>query len=149
MGVWMFIGVCISVYSKTPLRAALNSFMFFIGMVGSYYIYTIKIAGFFPKSYMMIWIAMTVLSLFLGAVCWYAKGTHVVSVCISAVVFMMFARQAFYFGFWYFDISYIPELILWAATIMVLYKSPKQITCVLVIGTALFFIMSQINLFGE
>lgn len=147
MGVWMFIGICISIYSKTPFRAALNNLLFFIGMVGSYYIYTITIAGFFPKSYMMIWATMTILSPFLGVVCWYAKGTHVVSVGISSVVFLMMTRQAFNFGFWYFDISYIMELLLWAGTIIVLYKKPKQILCVVGIGTILFLLTSQLNLF--
>lgn len=95
MGFWIFSGVFISLFSKTPIRAALNNFLFFIGMVGSYYVYTVAIAGFFPKTYMMLWVAMALLSPFLGAVCWYAKGTHIVSVCLSALIFMMMTRQAF------------------------------------------------------
>ncbi len=147
MGIWMFIGICISLYSKTPIRAAINSFLFFIGMVGSYYIYTITIAGFFPKSYMMIWIAMTLLSPFLGMVCWYAKGSYIVSIFISSIIFMMMSRQAFHFGFWYFDISYFLELILWVATILILFVNPKQIAKVVGLGALLFFLTSQLNLF--
>lgn len=148
MGVWMFIGICISIYSKSPLRAALYTFLFFTGMVASYYIYTVTVAHFFPKSYMMIWIAMTILSPFLGAVCWYAKGTHAVSICISSLVFMMMTRQAFVFGFLYFNVRYVLELLLWAATIIVLYKNPKQIVWVMGIGASLFFVTaSRLNLF--
>ncbi|MDQ0215808.1 hypothetical protein J2S13_002228 [Oikeobacillus pervagus] len=47
MGVWLFFGVLISVYNKSPVRSAINVFLFFVGMVGSYYLYTIMIAGFF------------------------------------------------------------------------------------------------------
>lgn len=147
MGFWIFSGVFISLFSKTPIRAALNNFLFFIGMVGSYYVYTVAIAGFFPKTYMMLWVAMALLSPFLGAVCWYAKGTHIVSVCLSALIFMMMTRQAFAFGFWYLDLRYVLELFLWFLTITVLYKTLKQIAWVVGLGVALFFITSPIDLF--
>lgn len=147
MGFWLFSGVCIATYSKTPLSAALNVFIFFAGMVSSYYIYTIQIAGFFPKSYMIMWVILTVLSPLLGAVCWYAKGGHPVSVCISVIIFMMMARQAFSFGFWYFDINYILELILLGATIAILCRTPRQVFVVIGAGLLLFFITSPLNLF--
>lgn len=146
MGVWLFCGVCISVYSKSPIQAGVNNFLFFAGMVGSYYTYTITVAGFFPKEYMMIWVAMTIVSPFLGVVCWYAKGTHIISICISCVLFMMMTRQAFSFGFWYFDVRYFLELILWIGTIFILYKKPKQIITVALVGIVLFFLTSQMNL---
>ncbi len=148
MGFWLFSGICIAIYSKTPLRAALNTFLFFTGMVSSYYIYTVFVAGFFPKSYMMIWIVLTILSPLPGAVCWYAKGTHPVSICLSAIIFMIMTRQTFVFGYWYFDILFIPELLLWCLTIAVLYKTPKQILTVFGTGSLLFFITAPLHLLG-
>lgn len=138
LGVWVFFGVVISLYSKTPLRASLNVFLFFAGMVGSYYFYTVAIAGFFPKSYMMIWIILTVISPVFAFVSWYAKGEGIIAVFISSIIFMFITSQAFVFGFWYFDITYIPELFIWIATIFALYQSPKQIIKVVVFGMALF-----------
>ncbi len=147
MGVWIFLSLLISVYSKSPVRAAINVFLFLLGMVGSYYLYTVTIAGFFPKSYMMIWIGMTFLSPFMAIICWYAKGKGPVATCISSVIFMFMTRQAFIFGFWYFDIRYILEFLLWVATIFVLYQSPKQALTMIIIGMFLFFLTSQLNLF--
>lgn len=147
MGVWIFLSLLISVYSKSPVRAAINVFLFLLGMVGSYYLYTITIAGFFPKTYMMIWVGMTFLSPFMAIICWYAKGKGPVATCISSVIFMFMARQAFIFGFWYFDIRYILEFLLWVATIFVLYQSPKQALKMIIIGMFLFFLTSQLNLF--
>lgn len=138
LGVWLFFGVVISVYSKTPLRACLNVFLFFAGMVGSYYLYTVAIAGFFPKSYMMIWIILTAISPIFAFVCWHAKGKGIIAVLISSIIFMFITSQTFVFGFWYFDITYIPELFIWIATIFVLYQSPKQIIEVAVLGMVLF-----------
>ncbi len=147
MGIWIFFGMLISIYSKTSLRAALNVFLFFTGMVSSYYLYTVTIAGFFPTTYMMIWIAMTWVSPFMAAVCWYAKASRIISVCISAFIFMFMARQAFSFGFWYLHIRYGLELILYIITLFVLYQSPKQIIKVIAVGLLLFFATSPMRLF--
>ncbi|WP_062350614.1 DUF6518 family protein [Bacillus kwashiorkori] len=147
MGVWIFLAVVISLYSNSPIRSAINVFLFFVGMVGSYYLYTILIAGFFPKSYMMIWIVMTVISPFLAIVCWYAKGKGIIAVSISSIIFMSISRQSFAFGFWYFDIRNNLELLLWIATTFILYQSPKQIINVVAIGFLLFLLTAQTNIF--
>lgn len=147
MGVWLFISVIISLYSKSPIRSAINVFLFFVGMVGSYYLYTISIAAFFPRSYMMIWVAMTIVSPLLAFVCWYAKGKGPIAIFISAIIFMFISRQAFVFGFWYFDVRYILELLLLIFTIFILYQSPKQIIKVVTIGVLIFFLTAQFNIF--
>lgn len=146
MGVWIFLAVVISVYSKSAIRSAINVFLFFVGMVGSYYLYTVLVAGFFPKSYMMIWIVMTVISPFLAFVCWYAKGKGIISISISSIILLAITRQSFAFGFWYFDIRYNLELLLWIAMIFVLYHSPRQIIKVVTIGLILYFLTAHINL---
>ena len=149
MGVWIFLAVLISVYSKSPVRSAINVFVFFVGMVGSYYLYTVMIAGFFPESYMVIWIVMTIISPFIAFVCWYAKGQGIIAISISSTIIMFMSRQTFAFGFWYFDILYTLESLLWIASILVLYQSPIQIIKVFSIGMLLYFLTAQVNmLFG-
>ncbi|WP_313804120.1 hypothetical protein [Cytobacillus sp.] len=145
IGVWIFIAVVISVYCKSPVRSAVNVFLFFVGMVSSYYLYTVTIAGFFPKSYMMIWIVMTGISPFMAFVCWYAKGKGIFAISLSSIIIMLISRQAFAFGYWYFDILYGLELFLWLGMILVLYQSPKQITIVVAIGMLLYFLTAQIS----
>lgn len=147
MGIWIFFAVLISVYSKTPFRAGTNVFLFFIGMVSSYYLYTVFIAGFFPKSYMMIWIVMTLLSPFMACICWYAKGKGIISIIIAASIFMFITSQAFIFGFWYLGIRNTLEIILWIGTMFVLYQSPKQITKVVLLGILMFILTSPLNWF--
>lgn len=105
MGVWIFLALLISVYSKSPVRSAVNVFLFFVGMVGSYYLYTVLVAGFFPRSYIMIWIIMTCISPFIAFVCWYAKGKGMIAISLSSIIFMFISRQALVFGFWYFYIK--------------------------------------------
>ena len=105
IGVWIFLAVVISLYSKSPVQSAVNVFLFFAGMVGSYYLYTVLVAGFFPRSYMMIWMIMTCISPLFAFVCWYAKGKGIIAISISSIIFVFISRKAFAYGFWYlFDI---------------------------------------------
>lgn len=148
MGFWLLSAVCIAVYSMTPWRAGLNVFLFFAGMVSSYYVYTIVVAGFFPKSYMMIWIIMTILSPLAGAICWYGRGTHPVSLGLSAVMIMMMERQTFSFGFWYVHVRYTLEALLLLLIIVVLYRTPKQLAIICAAGSLLFILTASIPLLG-
>lgn len=146
MGFWLFAGIAISVKAKTPLQAALNTFLFFAGMVSTYYLYTVFIAGFFPRSYMMIWIGLTLLSPLLAAVCWYAGGTHPVSIAISCLLFTLMTRQAFSAGLWYLDVRYFLEVLLWLGTLWILYQTPRQTITVACVGTVLFLLTAAVNL---
>lgn len=147
MGIWIFLAVLISLYSRSPQRASVNVFLFFTGMIGSYYLYTIFIAGFFPRDYMMIWIALTILSPLLAFITYYAKGDYPISIAISSVIIAVMCRQTFAFGFWYVDILNILELSLLTATFFVLYQSPKQITQVGIFGFSLYLLTSRMYLF--
>ena len=85
--IWIFICVCISAYSCSPKRAATNTFLFLLAMVTSYYLYSCFVAGFFPKTYALIWFSISVASIFIAYICWYSKGEGFIAVCISAVIF--------------------------------------------------------------
>ncbi len=109
--VWIFLAVLLSVKSGSPFWAAGSVFAFFVGMIVSYYLYTYYIAGFFPRSYVMIWVGFTLVSPFLAFVCWYAVGRGPVALLIASGILSILFNLTFSYGAFYFDIPYFTELL--------------------------------------
>ena len=130
ISVWILLGTVISVYSKTPLRAGINAFMFFAGMIAGYYLYSKFVLGFYSLKYLLIWSAVALASFFLAYVCWYAKGRGFVRILISGAILGVLFSQAF-FILQGFRIAHITEVITWAVGIIVLFRKPKEFAVVL------------------
>lgn len=138
-GIWIFIAITIAIFSKTPLRASLNVFLFFAGMTISYHLYTVCFSGFNPLSYMMIWYCVTLLSPILAYICWYAKSQNKISLVISTLILCVMYILSFSIGIWYFDLKSIIDLIIFIGTIIVLYVNPKNTILSLIISLILAF----------
>ena len=119
LAIWILLATIISVYAKTPLRAAINTFLFFIGMLTGYYLYCNYVLGFLPRTYMMIWVVISIASFFLAFVCWYAKGQGTVAIIISSVILGVLFSQAIL-------ITHLLEVITWIIGVIVLYRKPKE-----------------------
>lgn len=97
---WILMGLWIAISGGSPGRAAVNVFLFFLGMVSSYYLYSKYVGGFFPRSYAMVWFGFTAVSPLLALPCWYAggkgKASFVLSVLLLAALF-----QCCFVGWWF------------------------------------------------
>lgn len=127
-GIWMLLGLCIAVYSPSPICAAVNVFVFFSGMVAGYYAYSKWIAGFFPQSYALIWAGFTVISPLLAWICWYAKGNGKLSLGISSLLIAVLFNASFVYGWLYFNMCSVPELITFLCGVAVLRRSSAKET---------------------
>lgn len=137
--VWILIGTIISVYASTPVRAAINSFLFFISMVAGYYLYCNFVLGFLPGTYMMIWIVLSFAVPIFAFICWYAKGKGMPAVLISACILGALFSQAFLItqGFY---VTHILEVVTWLAGAAVLYRKPKEFAVEMLISIVVAFI---------
>lgn len=143
--VWILIAVCISIYSNSSIRAAVNVFTFFLGMVTSYYLYSTFIAGFFPRSYAMIWFGLTAISPLLAFVCWYAKGKSKISLAISSLIIAVLFNMTFAYGWIYFDIYSSLELIVFICGLVILRRSTiKETIVTTAIGVVAAMILNMI-----
>lgn len=143
-GIWLFIAITISIFSKTPRRASINVLLFFLGMTISYHLYTIFFSGFNPIKYMMIWYGFTLTSPLLAYVCWYAKGKSKVSMLISSLILSIMFISPFNIGIWYFNLKSVIDLLIFIGTIIVLNVNPKNTICSLFISIILAFIVCGI-----
>lgn len=135
--IWMLLGLCIAVYSPSPIRAAINVFVFFLGMVASYYAYSKWIAGFFPQSYALIWTGFTAVSPLLAWICWYAKGKGKPALGISSLLIAVLFNASFVYGWLYFNMRSVPELITFLCGIAILRRpSAKETILMTAIGIA-------------
>ncbi len=146
-GIWIFIAVTISVFSKTPLRASINVLLFFIGITVSYHLYTILFSGFNPMKYMLIWYSITLISPLLAYICWYAKGKSKISMLISSLILCIMFLSSFSIGMWYFDFKSIIDLLIFIGTIAVLYVNQKNTIYSLLTSIVLAFIISSIVIY--
>lgn len=106
-GIWVWAAAIISILSKTALFAAVRSFVFFIGMLSAYYGYTILFLNFFPKSQMVLWISIAIITPFCGFMLWQIHREHNYVNFISSLPFMIFFTEwyltAFTGQYWSFS----------------------------------------------
>lgn len=141
---WIVIAVCIAIYSDTAKWAAVRVFVFFVGMVSSYYWYSYFVAGFFPKSYAMIWAGFTIASPIFAFLTWYAKGEGTLSWILSSGIVAVLINTAFAYGMFYISVTSWLNVAMLIIGIVVLYTSPKQTGKTIAMGCLFAIILDNI-----
>ena len=127
LAIWILLGTIISVYSESPLRAAINTFFFFLSMLAGYYLYCNYILGFLPRTYMMMWIVIAFGSFFMAYICWYAKGEGFIAITISSMIIGVLLAQAFNLNVTQgFYVYHSLEVLTWLIGVILLRRKPKE-----------------------
>lgn len=142
--IWVLIALCISIFSNSALRASVNVFVFFAGMVTSYYLYSKYVAGFFPRSYAMIWFGFTAISPFLAFVCWYAKGKSKLAAILAMLILAVLFNMVFVYGWGYFEARSILELAVFIIGVIVLRR--ETLRCSMLMGIISIILAILLNI---
>ena len=139
--IWLLIALYIAIYSHSSIRASLNVLVFFIGMVSSYYLYSYFVAGFFPKNYAMIWLGFTAISPLLAFVCWYAKGKSKISFILSVIIIAILFNFTFIYGWIYFDVYSILEVIVFGGALIALKRNTFRETTYMILSVVVIAVI--------
>lgn len=145
LAIWILLATIISIYSKSPLRASINTFAFFISMLAGYYLYCNFVLGFLPRAYMMIWVVMSFAAFFMAYICWYAKGKGPVAIIISSIIIGVLLAQAFNLtqGFYIFHFL---EVVTWIIGVIILYRKPKEFVIELGLSIVIAFLYQLLDM---
>ena len=143
--IWLLAALIIAVFSFTPVKAAVNVFLFYAGMNAAYHIWTIYFGGFDPGGYMMIWYALTAVSPILAVICWYARGEGAAALAADALILAVLATFCFSFGWIYFGFKGVLNALFFTAAAAALYRSPKQTALSFAASLPLAFLLSPLN----
>lgn len=139
--IWLLIALYIAIYSHSSIRASLNVLVFFIRMVSSYYLYSYFVAGFFPKNYAMIWLGFTAISPLLAFVCWYAKGKSKISFILSVIIIAILFNFTFIYGWIYFDVYSILEVIVFGCALIALKRNTFRETTYMILSAVVIAVI--------
>ena len=92
-GIWVWAAALIAIRSKKPFFAAIRSFAFFIGMLLAYYSYTVLFLHFFPKSQMIFWGVIAMVTPFCGFLIWHIHKESQYANFISSLPFTIFFTE--------------------------------------------------------
>lgn len=138
---WILLGLCISVFSRTPLRAAVNAFLFFAGMVSAYYLYGYFVLGFYPERYAFAWIVVTLLSPFLAFGTWFSKEKGVFPIIISAFITALLINAAFSYGLYYIAVTNLLNALIFVTAAVILRRNAAETSIMLAIALVFAIIM--------
>ena len=145
LAIWILMATIISAYAKTPLRASINTFFFFVSMLAGYYLYCNYILGFLPRTYMIMWIVIAFASFFMAYICWYAKGKGVVAIIISSVIIGVLLAQAFNLNFTQgFYMYHSLEVFTWLIGAILLRRKPKEYAIQIGLSVVIAFVYQQV-----
>ena len=144
LGVWIFTATLIAAYSRSPRSGALHVFTFFLAMLLSYYLYTLKMFGIFPKYYFFAWGGFALLSPICAYLVWYSRGKgKIAALCASLPIAMLILEG---YSFYYtFSIARMFDLLMAAILFSNLSERREQKVYTLIFSIALFFLFAKLN----
>lgn len=144
IGVWVAIATIISCWSRAPQAGAAYVFLFFAGLLISYYAYSMRLFGFFPTYYFLRWGAIALVSPLAACIVWFGRGEGWGAAIAAALPVGLLASQGYSF---FYTFSAIAGFNILAAMVLliILPKDRYQRIRTLPIMLVVAFSISRLN----
>lgn len=73
LSIWILFGTILSIFSRSPKRAAVNVFVFCVGMLFAYYLTAVLTGGGYSKTFVTGWCLFTLFCPVFAWATWYTK----------------------------------------------------------------------------
>ncbi len=103
--VWFMFGLGVAINSSRPIKAAINDFLFFIGVIAGYNLVPMILKDVAKPDNMGTWFLIAIVSIPLAMIFWYAKSQSWPSIAFDAVILGVLGAICFDCGFLYFHFS--------------------------------------------
>lgn len=97
LGFWSASAALLAAWSRSPLAAGLHVFVFFAAVLIAYYLYSMVLFGFFPKSQFIYWGGIALLSPVCGYAVWFARGEGWIAALCAAMPISLLIGEGFSF----------------------------------------------------
>lgn len=103
--IWFVLGLIVAVSSSRPIKAAVNTFVFFLGVILGFNIVPIVFSAASRPDHLTTWIIIAVVSAPLAMIFWYAKSNSWISIAFDAIIIGVLGAYCFDCGFLYFHFN--------------------------------------------
>lgn len=97
IGVWVFASALLAAWSKDAVSAALNVFIYFIGVIAAYYTHWIFLGNNLPVSSVVHWLIFAALGALIGFIVWNSWGKEWVGAICAAVPISLLIAEGYTF----------------------------------------------------
>lgn len=144
IGIWVFIATLIASWSRAPKAGAIHVFSFFCGMLLSYYVYSMKLFGFFPTYYFLRWGLIALASPIAGYIVWFSRGNGWIAAICAALPIGLLLEQGYAFLYTR-SIIFGFDLVVAILLLILLPIRKSQILKILPFTIAVAFIIRHYN----
>lgn len=93
LGIWVLLATIIAAWSNNPRIGAIKVFAFFSGMLLVYYIYSMRLFGFFPTYYFIRWSGIALASPIAAYIVWFSRGNGwIAALCASMPIGLLVSQ---------------------------------------------------------
>lgn len=140
--VWLLIALCIAIYSRSSLRCVVKCICIFCWN-GFQLLYIFQLCRRLSSEKLcndLGWL-YSYFSISLAFICWYAKGESKISFMLSVIIIAILFNFTFIYGWIYFDIYSILEVIVFCCGLVALKRNTIKETAYMILSAVVIAVI--------